>query len=245
MTKLLVAVCEDDKIEQMLMKNILDKFSSDINSKIKIKYSLFSAGADFLAGYKPNVYDLIFMDINLGDISGVELITEVRKQDKNVAVAFTTSNLQYALDGYRLNVMKYIEKPVSPSAIFDTIETVIKKKNDSSLIHFHIASETYDVEQNKIVYLEQSGHSVLVNLSDSDTLKYNGELDEFNDILTFPPFYRCHKSYLVNVTHIEKIDRELMVYNMDNGLNVHIKRELIAKAAKIYQEEIMRRIRDI
>ena len=76
------------------------------------------------------------MDINLGDISGVELITEVRKQDKNVAVAFTTSNLQYALDGYQLNVMKYIEKPVSQVLYLIPLKLLLKKKNDSSLIHF-------------------------------------------------------------------------------------------------------------
>ncbi len=95
-----IAICEDLPEELARLRGILEQ------SKISHEIEYFASGETFLAGFQLHRYDLIFMDIYMGGMTGIETAAEVRKIDSKVAIVFTTSSLEYALESYRLGAMK-------------------------------------------------------------------------------------------------------------------------------------------
>ena len=104
--QLTVAICEDDGMELKLINELLDR------TEYKMKISVYRTADDFLSEFEPQKYDIIFMDIYMPGTTGVEAVEKIRKKDKDVYIAFCTTSIEHAIDGYRLNVERYLEKPV-------------------------------------------------------------------------------------------------------------------------------------
>lgn len=107
MEELKLALCEDDKEEQERLICLAQA------GQVPVSVTAFENGEAFLKDYQPGRFDMVLMDIYMGGISGVETVRRLREQEPDLPVAFVTSSQDHALDGYRLKVAKYIEKPVT------------------------------------------------------------------------------------------------------------------------------------
>lgn len=115
MEELQIALCEDDKKELERLTHLL------LNGPAPVKATAFDSGEAFLKEYQPGRFDMVLMDIYMDGISGVETVRRLREQDPDLPVAFVTSSQEHALDGYRLKVAKYLEKPVSQADMDDAV----------------------------------------------------------------------------------------------------------------------------
>ena len=104
-----IAIVEDEKEMSNCLRDYLIKFFNEEN--ISIDVSIFDNGNIFLEKYKLN-YNLIFLDIKMPSIDGMEVAQKIRKIDKNVMIIFVTSLAQYAIKGYEVNAFDYILKPI-------------------------------------------------------------------------------------------------------------------------------------
>lgn len=138
MDPLHIAICEDSTEEQKNLLAILEQ------SEIPTVTATFANGEDFLREYRQGKYDLLLMDIYMGGMTGVEVVTNIRKTDETLIVAFITSSADHTLVGYRLNAIKYIEKPV-------------KEKDVWELLAFA-----------RILYVEQREHTLYLHLTRGD-----------------------------------------------------------------------------
>ena len=86
-------------------------------------------------------------------------------------------------------------------------------------------------EYDKVIYLEQNSHTLYLNLVGGATLQLTGKLDDVEAKLPAEQFMRCHKSFLVNLRQVKSLDKELNVFEMQNGESVHIRRESVREAA--------------
>ncbi len=121
MEELRIAVCEDNPEEFEKLFLLIQ------NSGMPVQTGIYENGEAFLAEYHPGLYDLILMDIYLDGISGVDTIQAVRSMDPEIPVAFITTSKEHALEGYRLNVARYIEKPVTGQAVADVLQLACEK----------------------------------------------------------------------------------------------------------------------
>ena len=239
MDELRIAVCEDNSEEcNMLLSLIRD-------SGMKTEIKVFTTGEELLENYRQGSYDLIFMDIYMEGISGVETIKRIREQDMEVPVAFTTTSTDYALESYRLDVVKYIEKPVKAKAVQDMLQLAFLKRGSLPGLTIFMESKRVVIPFGQILYVEQQAHDLLFYLSDGRCLRTKGRLDEVE--ASFPPFsfMRCHKSYLANLAFVTGLDTELMTFRMVNGHNVYIRRESMKKAKtawETYMFDVVRRL---
>lgn len=229
MESLRIAICEDLKEEQEKLLAILQK------SKIPTKTDIFICGEDFLGSYQQRKYDLIFMDIYMDGMTGVEAVTAIRKMDEDVPVAFTTTSTDHTLESYRLEALKYIEKPVKEKAVFELLEMARLKKENTPRLILKIGGKECSVPFERILFAEQKAHQLLIHLTGAEELTVNEKLDTIEAQFVQPSFYRCHKSYLVNLAYVAEFDRELMMFVMKEGVNVHIRRESIGKAKKAFE----------
>lgn len=234
-----IAICEDETLWQEELLDILKK--NDVHNQWH--YHTFSSGEDFLKNFTPGCYDLIFMDIYMGGINGVETITAIRKIDPEVFIAFISTSCDFAMEGYRLNVIKYLEKPLKEKDVLDAVDLASLKKDRQSQIELTIGGQKESFSEDTITYLEQQNKHIILNLTQGSSKTITGKLDDIAHLFPQPPFLRCHKSYLVNLAQVKKLDRTLQVFVLKNGKNVYIRRESLKKASKSFDAYIFNEIR--
>lgn len=176
---------------------------------------------------KENEIDLIFVDINMPDMTGVEFVQTL---DTKAMVIFTTAYAEYAIEGYKLSAIDYLLKPFGLNDITRASEKalslyellLLQRKRDAKDESVEVkeeieASESSDtkgvlsvyadrktnlVKLSNIVYLESAGEYVRLHLSDGTTLVTLFRLKNMESSLQSSQFMRVHRSYIINLAHI-------------------------------------------
>jgi len=161
--------------------------------------------------------DLIFLDINMPDISGMQLVQTLSPRPM---VIFTTAYSHYAVESYDLNALDYLLKPIT----FDRFLAAVNKaaaasssKNtisneDEATVFIKSGAQTYQVKKGDILYLEKDGNYITVHLKDKNILIRENMGDIF-DLVPATDFVRVHKSYVVAIKHISMIEVHQLVIN--------------------------------
>lgn len=228
METLKIAVCEDLEQERELLVNILSE------SQFPTQVQIFTNGEDFIKNFQAYKYDLILMDIFMDKMTGIDVITKIRKIDTDVPVAFVTSSLDFALESYRLDAVKYIEKPATKKAVEETLKLANSKRLEveNLIVRTGYAANTYPLK--RIIYLEQNGHNAIIHLTGGEKVSLSKKITDLEDQLEGKTFFRCHKSYIVNFDFVKSIDKELMIFTMTQGDNIHISRKLFWDLKKAF-----------
>lgn len=239
MESLQIAICEDSIDEQNRILYILE------NSNFPVKIAVFNCGESILEDYTEGKFDLIFMDIYMDGISGIEAVTKIREIDENVPIAFTTTSTDHTLESYRLNALKYIEKPVKEKSVYELLELAQLRKKNAPHLTLKIRGKEVAIQFEKIVHIEQKSHSIFLLLTGGEVIKVNDRLENIESQFENLSFFRCHKSFLVNLSYVKNIDRDLMVFVMKEGKNVHIRRESMVIARKAFETYLFKMSRSI
>lgn len=229
MEELLIALCEDDTDEQKKLISLIQ------SGCVPAKTTVFDSGEALLGNDPSGCFDLVLMDIYMDGISGVEAARRIRNTDPEIPVAFVTTSKEHALDGYRLNVNRYLEKPVSQKAMDDVLLFALDRRENPPGITILVQGRPLSLPVRRLLYVEQKAHYLTFHLLDNKTIQAKGKLDELMPQLEAFPFFRCHKSYLANLAFVTGIDRELMVFHMRGGKKVYIRRENFKKARQAWE----------
>jgi two-component system LytT family response regulator len=167
---------------------------------------------DFLQREK---VDLIFLDINMPDISGMQLVQTLPARPM---IIFTTAYSNYAVESYHLNAVDYLLKPITFERFLVAVNKVaalLSKNvpvNDIETIFIKSGPQTYQVKLADILYLEKDGNYITVHLKDKHIFIRENMSDIF-DILPPADFLRVHKSYVVAIKHIVMIEVHQLIIN--------------------------------
>ncbi len=238
--KLNIGICEDDINERDNLLNMLGSFCPDAH------VTVYQNGAELLRVFRPSLYDLLILDIYMPEKTGVETLTEIRKVDSDIPVAFTTTSKEFALEGYQLHVLRYLIKPYDISELKELIETVKKgilKKPVLSIIN---RGRTYDFPVDKIEYIEQVQHNLTVHTKDTDAVTITGKANDVDEILcsiSDSSFLRCHKSYIVNLKYVVNINTEMRTFLMEDGSLVHISRSDFLSVKTAFENYLFESVR--
>lgn len=234
-----IAVCEDTQSELDSLLAILDA------SKIPLTYTVFRTGEELLQIYQVNSFDLIFMDIYMGGLTGIETVAELRKIDEAVNIAFTTTCLDFTLESYRLDALKYIEKPVRPRAINELLQLVQLKVENVPKLTVTIKGHEVQIPLTEILCIEQKGNYFFIHRLGDEPIKVAGKIPPLLDQLDPDAFYQCHKSYIVHFAFVKALNKEFLMFEMMEGDNVHIKRDGFWKTKKAYEDYLFTKARRI
>ncbi len=229
MEELKLALCEDDKEELERLTGLAQA------GPVPVSVTAFENGEAFLEDYRPGRFDMVFMDIYMGGISGVEAVRRLREQEPELPVAFVTSSQDHALDGYRLKVAKYIEKPVTKEDM-DSAIALAAQWREQAAVEVVLQGKKLSLPVNRLVLVEQRAHYLLFWFEGGGTKQAKGWLDELEPQLAGFPFFRSHKSYLANLSHVVGIDQGLLVFCMKDGQSVYIRRDLLKKAKNAWED---------
>lgn len=200
-----IAIIEDDASYQELLKTYVQHYFESQGDSIRI--SLFSDGADFLEdrGIRP---DLILLDIDMPRINGLDTARQIRSYDDKVLIIFVTNLIQCALEGYAVDAMDFIVKPVSQAACAQSLSRARKKllQNRDHHIRLSCQKNTVILNVHDILYAETQNHSLLLHCR-TGNLVVSESMQTLESKLTGFPFFRCHNSYLLNLSHIDRIGK--------------------------------------
>lgn len=230
MEKLHIGICEDNKEERVRLLRLVSDSYAELSAEA------FENAEDLLAAFYPGKYDLIIFDIYMSGMTGIEALEQIRRSDVRVVAAIATTSQDFALESYRLHAARYLEKPVDQKEIRDLIQFVISQKEFGPHYECETADGRMRIPFDRIQFVEQRGKNLIIHLEKGQELTIRGKLDEVQAAFPEKYFYRCHKSYLVNLSNIRCIDRALLTFVMEDGQQVHIHRQGFYSAKRAYEQ---------
>ncbi|GAA0877172.1 LytTR family DNA-binding domain-containing protein [Algoriphagus jejuensis] len=162
---------------------------------------------------KSNAVDLVFLDINMPDISGIDLAALVPKE---TLVVFTTAYSDYAVKGFELDALDYLLKPFNLSRFLKACQKAqewidLKPKNESAFLFVKTSEGQIRVDFSELLYCESQGNYVTFQLEDQKILS-RMTLSETERLLP-PYFIRTHRSFLANINKVSKAERHQLHIN--------------------------------
>lgn len=201
---MIIGLCDDDVIDRNFIKFCLDKYSTVNN----MEYELYEYenGEDLIADLPNHQFDVFLLDIYMHNMSGIEVAEAIRERDKEVLIVFITSSKDYAMEGYRVHAVDYLLKPISYERICETMEWILhNRKVDSKVIEILSNRVRMKIKVATIMYAEVF-NTVCVLHTTQDEYRTYITLDELCSLLEDDRFVRCHRSFLVNMDYVDKIE---------------------------------------
>lgn len=207
-----VAIVDDEVESFQHIKNMFDKFSKENNVFFKLVY--YPDAEQFLYKYKP--FDLIIMDIEMPYIDGMSAAKKLRKIDENVALIFVTNIAKFAINGYEVNAIDYLLKPVGyirfSALIKKTIRLIFK---NIEKINVHTVGGQKKVNISSINFIQISGHYIIY-YTDEGKIESWGTLKDIEEVLPKNIFIRCNHNTIININNISSINKNVITIGNDN-----------------------------
>ena len=199
------AVVEDEREAAERIAEYLGRFGEENGETFDVSY--YGDAEAFLAGYDPEC-DIVFMDIQLPDMSGMDAARALRAVDSEVTLVFVTSMVQYAVSGYEVSALDFIVKPVSYPNFAMKMKRVLRERRlrapRSDELSLSGEGGVRRVSVSSVKYIEVVGHHLIFHTFDGDA-DVCGALGEMEKTLAGKGFSRCNNCYLVNLRHVSEI----------------------------------------
>jgi len=198
-----VAIVEDEEIHQQALREHLLRYAGENDVTFDIR--LFANPILLLENYRP-VYDLIFMDIQMPDLNGMETARKLRAVDQNVLLIFVTSLAQYAIEGYEVAAVDYILKPVQYFSFAMRLTRAIWRISAEAGEAITVANTegSARIKLRDLLYVEISGHAMTYHTHEG-TVSGTGTLSALEEKLRGKRFARCNSCYLVNLAYVDTV----------------------------------------
>lgn len=204
-----IIILEDEEKAADALRSCLEKYAAEVDQTFKIK--AYKSAITLLEEYDGNA-DLLFLDIQLPYMTGMEAAHKIRDIDKNVIIVFVTNLAQYAIEGYEVDAYDFVLKPVSYPSLALKLKRLISIINQRKLLNddqrsiiFNTKNSIQKAAIEDIIYIEVSNHNLIVHLTDSD-IHLRGTISSMYEKLKDYHFVLCNSCYLVNLAYVKGID---------------------------------------
>ena len=200
-----IAICDDEKNIRELIANKVEKQYPDA------EIIFFQSGEELLLSDES--IDILFLDIQMSGIDGMETARELRKKDKSVILVFVTAVEEYVFQAFDVGAFNYIVKPIDDGKFSDVLHRAVDEWSSQS-INEKEPEERYVLINNsgvhtkvildEIVYAEVFNRKVVIHKLDGE-IEYYGKMSDLES-LAGDSFFRPHRAYLINFKYVEKYD---------------------------------------
>lgn len=200
-----VIMVEDDDASAAKIREYLERFGRENGEKFDIRR--YADAVTFLTEYDADC-DIVLMDIEMPDLSGMDASRKLRETDSEVTLIFITNLVQYAVSGYEVSALDFIVKPVSYYNFVLKIKRALRdrrlKSEKSEELSLSCESGVRRVAIAAVKYIEVAGHHLIFHTFDG-IVDVCGTLKDMETELAGKHFSRCNNCYLVNLKHVSEI----------------------------------------
>ncbi|MCR5468505.1 MAG: LytTR family DNA-binding domain-containing protein [Lachnospiraceae bacterium] len=202
-----VCIVEDEVEQANLLKNYIEQYGKSHKEEFDTEHLL--DGLDLVEDYKSQ-YDIILLDIQMKHMDGMAAAERIRKMDSDVIIIFITSTVQYAVQGYAVDALGYVLKPVPYNQfeqLFDKATQRVRARQNHVYIKVSVDDKQIKLDCNNIHFIESQRNNVVLHCSDGDYVT-QGPLKKFEEMLAPHGFSKCHNAYVINLSFVEAIKKE-------------------------------------
>ena len=221
-----IAVCDDERKMRDEIKNALAEILPNAS------VSTFDDGNCLLAEHGETAFDIIILDILMPKISGLDTAALLRENDKKTPVIFVSSSEEFGVASYRVFAFDYLLKPLKKEELSNCILRIIKRNEKKESIKINYSGIETSILLSNIEYLESDLRKVRFTLTGGRKIEVVGKLTDFEGYLLAHGFLRCHKSFILNIEHIDSIDSD--TFYLTGKRAVKISRTYLQGAKKAY-----------
>ena len=203
-------IVDDEETEIAILSEHIRRYCAEHNLNAEIQTC--SSGRSLIVSYEPPC-DAVFLDIEMQNMDGMKAAELLRKMDDRVAVVFVTNMAQYAIRGYEVEALGFLIKPVNYHSLSIILDKIVRRRQDYTADEILIP---YDggirrVSRRDIVCIEVMNHALIYHLIDGQMMTNAGSLSDLETQLEKYFFFRCHKSFLINLRYVTEIRTQSVI----------------------------------
>lgn len=205
-----IAIVEDTKAEREFLETCTRNYLEASGQEAVIR--TFESGSSFLENY-PESLDLVLLDIEMPELSGMDTARRIRTFDRGVQILFVTYLVQYAIEGYSVDAADFIPKPVSYRSFSVRMDRVMEKIRilTPRYLMTSYARTPVSCQIQLISYIESLNKKTIIHLSDGGMYYSSEPLYALEEKLSGEAFFRCHNAFLVNLNQVRSVKAGLAI----------------------------------
>ncbi|MCM1309362.1 MAG: LytTR family DNA-binding domain-containing protein [Butyrivibrio sp.] len=215
-----IAVCDD---EGLFVKKIYKYLWDQQDCSVEC----FTSPLELLEKYRAGErYDVLFLDIIMEPLNGIELAKKIREQDRRTVIVFLTVALEYAPSGYEVDAFRYLLKPVTEKSILDTMREIREKFYVSRTLRVRTPECEMLIHTEELHYLEADNKECVLHYM-GDSIAVRKSLSDIEKQLPTRLFFRIHRKYIVNFSRVREFDDKKLT--LDCGKTLPLSRRRSAE----------------
>lgn len=198
-----IAICDDEKEYRKIIADYVNTYFNDKSNDFKC--SEFDSGEALLSSNQN--FDILFLDIELGDSNGIEIAKEIQKKYANTIILIVTSYRQYLDAAMDLKVTRYIDKPITRNRIFSALDKASSEINETVIVLHMKDNRIARIKQSDIVFAEAKLKGVTIYCN-NEYYRIKETMKQLRSMLTSSCFAIPHNSYIVNLNYVKNFKRD-------------------------------------
>ncbi len=227
-----LAIVEDEATEARVLRQMLETYEAEFSQQFQI--TEFKNAVIFLTNYQPN-YDIIFLDIQMPYMDGMEAARKLRSLDTETMLVFVTSMAQMAVEGYQVQAFDFLVKPVNYDSLVLKLKRMLAKLDarQEKKIMISTQGKKLCLPSRDVIYVEVRDHQLVYHTCGGDYPAY-GTLSKTQEQLEGKNFALCNSCYLINLGYVEKVYKHTVTVRGEELPISHPRRKAFLDALNEY-----------
>lgn len=225
-----VAVCDDEEITQKIVEKYLKEWAKQYGEVYEL-YRFYSG--EELLNVKP-CWDVLFLDVCMPGLDGIETAYKLNQEERQYKIVMLTSLEEAFKDAFRIGAYRFVTKPIHKEEFWEALSAVKENLSGRKTVDVYRDKKRYRICQKDIYYISGKGSETEV-FTKASSYRSDCSLTEWERLLDDGMFYRCHRSHIVNLSKIEKIDQKIHLLDGEVLLLSRRRRKEIEKRFGEYQ----------
>ena len=237
MKPLQIAICDDLEEERVILSRMLRNYARRQGLSLQVHF--FVSGEELLQSVRrANACQVLFLDIYMPGISGVETARRLRAAGYGASIVFATTSTDHGVDSFEVRASDYLVKPFRQEEVDRALDWCLEHMPEPlRSLSVYAEGETQEFPLASVLYIEVLGHQSHIHTL-RQTVVVRKSLDDLERAVDSPDFFRCHRSFLVNLGHVERI--ESSDFLMSDGARIPISSANLPRARNIFTDWIYR-----
>lgn len=225
-----ILACDDNAAILAQIKKYIKDFYTG-NHLTLPDLAFFESGEDLLADTGPK--DIVFLDVEMPGVSGIYTGAELKKQNPNVLIFIITSYAEYLDEAMRINVFRYLSKPIEKERLFRNLADALRiYHSKSSTLAIETRDGIYTISTTQLIFVEAQGRKVLLHTT-SGTYESIHSMQYWVLHLPENTFYQTHRSFIVNLQYVNNFDHSL-IYLYEQKYTAYLTRRKYSEFKNLY-----------
>lgn len=224
-----IAICDDNELQRQLLAEVLEEYYRRNFEKLELLE--YDKGEALIFDAKDEEYDvdLIFLDICMPGMDGMDTAKALRELHCCAEIVFLTATAEYALEGYDVQAAGYLVKPIDINKLNHLLRHIFWREQRKR-IEVKCGKQYRYPFINDIVYIESFKHQAIIHLVDGSTIKTIEKISTLKAQIDDVRFIQCHQSYLINMSYIADIQKNVILADGEEiPLSIRRKTEVIER----------------